>query len=137
MSDALPPMSADEPAVDYDAILRANAKRVFGEADPVSRLAALKELWSPDGQLIEPDHVYAGIEAISESIGVLLTSLPPGTSFNPLDPAAGHHGLGCLRWQAQDGSGATLPVSGTDVALIENGRIIRLYTLFKQLGTIN
>jgi hypothetical protein len=39
--------------MDYDSLLRANAKRVFSEPDVEQRLAALKELWAENGVLVE------------------------------------------------------------------------------------
>src|ERR1700738_3857217 len=39
--------------VDYDGLLRANAKRVFSEPSVERRLTALEELWVEDGVLVE------------------------------------------------------------------------------------
>jgi hypothetical protein len=95
-------------------------------------LASLAELWAADGVLIEPDHVHTGWEAISRSIGALLRVLPPGTTFAPEGPAVGHHGIGRLRWQAAGPDGRLGPVSGTDIAFIDGGRITRLYVILDQ-----
>jgi hypothetical protein len=116
-------------AIDYDGLLRANAKRVFSEPDVERRLTALKELWAEDGVLVENEHVVAGREAVSGSVGTLLKMLPPGTTFEAEGPAAGHHGLGRLRWRAVDSSGKPLGVTGTDIAFVEDGRIAKLYVI--------
>jgi hypothetical protein len=118
-----------EAPIDYDTILRANAARIFSEVDPEKRLEALSDLWVDDGLLIEPDKVLSGREAISRSVGALLRMLPPGTTFSPLGPAVGHHGMGRLRWQAISSDGSPGPVSGTDIAFIEGSRISRLYVI--------
>jgi hypothetical protein len=116
-------------ATDYDSLLRANAKRVFSEPDVQQRLAALKELWTAKGVLLENDRVVTGWDAVSSSVGGLLKMLPPGTTFEPREPAAGHHGLGRLRWRAVDSSGKPLGVTGTDIAFVEGGRIAKLYVI--------
>ena len=116
-------------APDYDPLLRANAKRVFSEPDVQQRLTALKELWVEKGVLLEKEHAVTGWDAVSSSVGALLKMLPPGTTFEPQGPAAGHHGLGRLRWRAVDSSGKPLGVTGTDIAVIEHGRITKLYVI--------
>jgi hypothetical protein len=116
-------------AIDYDKVLRANAKRVFSEPDVKRRLTALKELWVEDGVLVENEHVVTGWNTVSDSVGALLKMLPPGTTFEAEGPAVGHHGLGRLRWRAVDSSGKPLGVTGTDIAFIEDGRIAKLYVI--------
>jgi len=110
-----------------DTLLAANAVRVFSEADAGRRRAALADLWAADGILYEEGHVVEGIDAISRSVGDLLASLPPGTRFEPDGPAVAHNGVGRLRWQAVGADGEPAPVTGTDVAFFENGKIARLY----------
>ena len=116
-------------AVDYDSLLRANAKRVFSEPRVEQRLTALKELWAENGVLVENEHVVTGWEAVSVSVGALLKMLPPGTTFEAEGRAAGHHGLGRLRWHAVDSAGKPLGVTGTDIAFVEDGRIAKLYVI--------
>jgi hypothetical protein len=116
-------------AVDYDSLLRANAKRVFSEPDVERRLTALKELWAENGVLVENEHVVTGWDAVSDSVGALLKMLPPGTTFEADGPAAGHHGLGRLRWRAVASSGKPLGVTGTDIAFVEDGRMAKLYVI--------
>jgi hypothetical protein len=115
--------------MDYDGLLRANAKRVFNETSVERRLTALKELWAEDGVLVENEQAVTGWDAVSGSVGALLKMLPPGTTFEAEGPAAGHHGLGRLRWRAVDSSGKPLGVTGTDIAFVEDGRIAKLYVI--------
>ncbi|QIO36901.1 nuclear transport factor 2 family protein [Bradyrhizobium sp. 1(2017)] len=114
---------------DYDTILRANAERVFSERDPAARRRALDQLWLPDGILYEDGHAVTGLDAISDTVGALLDTLPPGMTFAAVGPAVGHHGLGRLRWQAKDGSGNPTPIWGTDVGIFRDGKIAQLYVL--------
>lgn len=115
--------------VDYDTILQANAKRVFSDRDAGARRRALDELWVLDGILYEDSHVITGLDAISDTVGALLDTLPPGITFAPTGRAIGHHGLGRLRWRAVDDKGQPGPISGTDVAILQDGKIARLYVL--------
>jgi hypothetical protein len=116
-------------AMDYDSLLRANAKRVFSEPRVEQRLAALKELWAENGVLVENEQVATGWDAVSVSVGAILKMLPPGATFEAEGRAAGHHGLGRLRWHALDSSGTPLGVTGTDIAFVEDGRIAKLYVI--------
>jgi hypothetical protein len=113
-------------AADYDSILQANLKRVFGERDASLRIAAIRDLYSPDAVLYEPDSIKAGYDAISQAVDELLASLPPTFVFSPIGPAIGHHGLARLRWRAGPPEGP-VAVTGTDVARIEAGRIASLH----------
>jgi hypothetical protein len=113
-------------AADYDGILQANLKRVFGERDAGLRATAIRDLYSPDAVLYEPDSIAAGHDAIAHAVEALLTSLPPAFVFSPIGPAVGHHGLARLRWRAGPPEGP-IAVTGTDVARIEAGRIASLH----------
>lgn len=118
----------------FGAVLTENAVRVFSERDPGKRMLALQEIWAPDGVLYEDGTVVTGIEAISATVGALLDNLPPGSRFSPDGPVVGHHGLARLRWIAVDASGAPGPVSGTDVAFVDNGRITSLYVFLNPMA---
>ncbi len=110
-------------------LLSDNARRVFSEPDGAKRIAALQDLWSADGTLFEDTSTAIGHEAISDSVGRLLDQLPPGTVFAPDGRAAGHHGVARLRWKATAADGTIGPVSGTDIAYVQNGKIERLYVI--------
>lgn len=114
---------------DLDTLMKANAKRIFSEKDPDCRIKALQDLWAPASSLFEEDAEYSGHEAISAAVGSLLERLPDGTAFVPEGNAAGHHGIARLRWRAASAEGTPLPVSGTDIAFVEDGLIVRLYVI--------
>ncbi|HEV7326546.1 MAG TPA: nuclear transport factor 2 family protein [Bosea sp. (in: a-proteobacteria)] len=113
-------------AADYDGILQANLKRVFGERDASLRAAAIRELYAPDAVLYEPDSIATGHDAIARAVEKLLASLPPAFVFSPIGPAVGHHGLARLCWRAGPPEGP-VAVTGTDVARIEARRIASLH----------
>ena len=81
----------------------------------------------------EPDASATGHAAISQSVGTLLSSLPPNFVFSPVGPAVDHHGVGRLRWQSGPPNGP-LAVTGTDVARIESGRIQTLHVFLDLPG---
>jgi SnoaL-like domain len=113
---------------DYDSLLRGNLQRVFNERDATKRAAALAELYVADPVMYEPTATVTGQAAISEVAGKLLEQFDPTFGFRPEGAAVGHHGLGSLRWQAGPAGGPVV-VTGTDVAEIVGGRIVRLWVL--------
>ncbi|MCA0177194.1 MAG: nuclear transport factor 2 family protein [Proteobacteria bacterium] len=111
----------------YDKLMQANIARVFNERDAVRRQAAIAELYAADATLFEPGTQAAGHAAIDAAVGGLLASLPPEAVFTATGPAVGHHGLGRLRWQSG-------PVTGTDVAHIDGGRIRTLHVFIDPMS---
>jgi hypothetical protein len=120
MSDAIEP--------DYDRLLRSNLQRVFNERDPQLRAQALAELTVAEPVMYEPDAVVEGRNAISAIAGRLLEQFGPDFAFVPEGRAAGHHGMGSLRWRAGPRDGEPI-VTGIDTAEIVGGRIVRLWVL--------
>lgn len=86
--------------INFDALMRANLARVFGERDVGRRRAALEELYTADAKLYEPDSVSTGRDAICGAVEALIARLPPKLVFTPVGIAVGHHGLGRLAWRA-------------------------------------
>lgn len=111
---------------DYDALMRSNLLRVFGEHDVDRRIEAIRELYAEDAVLNEPHAAAAGHRAISDAVSALLASLPPDFVFSAAGAAVGHHGVGRLNWRAGPPNGP-VAVTGTDVAHVENGRIVSLH----------
>jgi hypothetical protein len=114
--------------VNFDALMRANVARVFGERDVGRRRAALDELYTADAKLYEPDRVITGRDAICGAVEELIARLPPTVVFTPVGIALGHHGLGWLAWRAAAPGGAAV-VTGADVVQVEAGRIKSLHVL--------
>ena len=114
--------------INFDALMRANLTRVFGERDVGRRRAALEELYTVGAKLYEPDNVFTGRDAICGAVEALIARLPPKSEFTPVGVAVGHHGLGRLAWRAAPLGGAAV-VTGTDVVQVEAGRIKSLHVL--------
>ncbi len=112
--------------VDFDALMQAHLARVFGERDAGRRLSALKELYTEDATLFEPDAAATGYGAISRAIDALYAHLPSDFAFTASGVAVGHNGVARLHWRAGPPEGLAA-VTGTDVARVENGRIKALY----------
>ena len=118
------PGAAD--AIDLDSLMQANIVRVFNERNPDRRGAALRELYTENATLCDPEIVATGWDAISAAIDSLHRMLPPGFVFTATGHAVGHNGAARLFWQAGP-PGGPAAIMGTDVAHIENGRIKLLY----------
>jgi SnoaL-like domain len=120
--------------IDYDSLMQANLKRVFGERNSSHRTKAIAELYADDATLYEPPDTSAtGHAAINQAVDALLKNLPPNFVFTPIGPAVGHHGMGRLRWQSGPPNGPAA-VTGTDVARIEGGRIQSLHVFLDPTG---
>jgi hypothetical protein len=113
-------------ATGANALMRANVASVFNERNSDRRRAALGQLYTEDAILYEPEAVAIGRDAISEAVGKLLASLPPDVVFTVVADAVGHNDAARLFWRAGP-SGGPVAATGTDVALLEGGRIKRLY----------
>ena len=120
-------------SIDYDSVLQANLTRVFGERDAARRVKAIAEIYADDATLYEPDRSVTGHAAINQAVEALLSRLPPHFVFTSIGLAVGHHGMARLRWQAGPPSGP-IAVTGTDVALIESGRIQTLHVFLDPPG---
>ncbi len=121
-TDTTGPAQVAEP----DAIMRANMNRVFNERSAERRLEALGELYSSDATLYDPEAVATGREAISAAVDSLLGNFPPDFVFTAAGPAVGHNGAARLFWRLGP-PGRPAVVTGTDVALLEHGRVTCLY----------
>jgi hypothetical protein len=121
-------------SIDYDGLMQANAVRVFSERDPARRLDAIRELYTADAILTEPEGVSKGAAAISDAVAALLSKLPPAFAFTSIGAAVGHHGVGRLLWRAGPPNGPPA-VTGMDVAHFKDGRIQALYVFLDPATT--
>ena len=112
--------------IDLDSLMQSNIVRVFNERDPDRRGAALRDLYTENATLCDPETVATGWDAISGAIDSLHRMLPPGFVFTATGHAVGHNGAARLFWQAGP-PGGPAAITGTDVAHIHNGRIKLLY----------
>jgi hypothetical protein len=123
-----------DPPIDYDALMKANLTRVFGEHNVERRMAAIRELYAADAVLNEPHGSAQGHDAICEAVSILLAGLPPKFAFTALGSAIGHHGIGRLRWSSGE-PGRPAAVTGMDIAHFQNGRIHSLAVFLEPAGS--
>jgi hypothetical protein len=113
---------------DFDYLLRSNLVRVFNERDDDRRRIAIDALFVEEPVMYEPTNIVQGREEISRVAGDLLKQFGPTFRFVPEGVAVGHHGLAHLSWHAGPEDGP-VAVRGADAAIIENGKISRLWVL--------
>ena len=111
-------------------LMERNASEVFGEPDPGRRRRAIAELYAEDCAFYEAEGASIGQAAISDRVGRILDETPPGFAFSLVGPAEVIHDLGRLRWQTGP-AGAPPVLSGMDVAVFANGKILTLYTFIE------
>ncbi len=98
---------------------------VFNERDPERRVAVISAVYSPDIIFYEPEEAIEGPAALDRKVQQMLDGAP-GWVFRPAGEVSANHNLGRLTWHfGPDGEPPV--VTGTDVAIIDNGRIRSLY----------
>src|SRR5689334_1241798 len=112
-----------DPVVD---LMHANLLEVFAERDPERRWAAIERTYTDDVVFLDPDEVVQGRPALTEKAQRILDDAP-GLVFAPAGPVHANHDLAYQAWTFGP-DGAAPVVTGTDVALVRDGRISRIYT---------
>ncbi|WP_036479413.1 nuclear transport factor 2 family protein [Myxosarcina sp. GI1] len=111
---------------DYKQLMQSNLSAVFSEREPAFRIRAIEKLYVADPTLYEPIEIVRGRQAISDTVGRLLASLPPDFAFTVAGPVVGHHNMCCVQWRGGPQSGSAT-ISGSDVVQIEDGKIESIY----------
>jgi hypothetical protein len=111
-------------------LMERNLLAVFGQRDSARRAAAIGELYTADCTFFEAEEQVTGREALNAKVGSILKGAP-GFVFRAVGPAQVNHDLGRLRWQLGP-AGAPPVVTGTDIAVFEDGRIRALYTFLDE-----
>lgn len=109
-------------------LVRSNLLEVFGERDSTKRLSAIERLHAPQVVFTDPEGSVTGHLAVTTKAGRILASAPPEFVFRPVGLAYSAGDVAYLRW-AFGPEGAPPAVSGTDVVVVEEGRIVKLYTM--------
>jgi hypothetical protein len=111
-------------------LMERNLFDVFGQANSARRAAAIAELYTADCTFFEAEGQVTGREALNTKVESIRKDAP-GFVFRVAGPAQVNHDLGRLRWQLGP-AGAPPVVTGTDIAIFENGRIRALYTFLDE-----
>jgi hypothetical protein len=117
-----------EPVVaEIAELMRVNLLEVFNERDAGRRRAAIARTYAPDVTFSDPVETVTGHAAIDAKAQGLLDGAP-GFVFTPAGSVQVSRDLGYLAWNFGP-EGLPPAVRGVDIALVEDGRIARLYTL--------
>src|SRR4051812_37983766 len=111
-------------------ILTRSVTRVFNESDAEQRGVLMDGTYSQDLVFSDPEGTVTGLDAFAAKITELMAD-SAGLTFTLRGPVQESAGLGVASWQLAP-AGKPAVVSGTDVALIENGLITRMWTLLDQ-----
>jgi hypothetical protein len=111
-------------------MMERNLFEVFGQLNSVRRAATIAELYTTDCTFFEVEEQITGRAALNAKIESIIKDAP-GFVFRAAGPAQVNHDLGRLRWQLGP-VGAPPVVTGTDIALFEQGRIRALYTFLDE-----
>ncbi|MGS0688030.1 nuclear transport factor 2 family protein [Nakamurella sp. GG22] len=133
MTDApkpLPQSVPDGAAETITDILTRSVTEVFNASDAERRDVLMASTYSRDIVFADPEGTVTGLDAFAAKIAPLLAGSARLT-FTLRGPIQESAGLGVARWQLAT-AGQPPMVTGTDVALVENGLVTRMWTLLDQ-----
>lgn len=110
---------------DLADLVHRNLADVFDQRSELLRVLAMTELYAADATFTDHDGVVTGIDAINAKINDL-HARTPGFTFTPTEFHEVQE-LGSLSW-SYGPEGAAPAVTGTDIVIVANGRIAKLYT---------
>lgn len=101
----------------------------YCEPDAAKRMSAIRELWNPEGRLVDPPLEARGHQGIADQAATLLSQFPRH-SFERSTALDAHHGFVRYGWRLCDAGGATV-LEGVDVAELDAaGRLLRVVGFF-------
>ncbi len=110
----------------HSHLLMRNLLEVFNERDAGRRAEAVAAIHAPHVCFYESHGITQGHDALSARAQELLDQAPAFVFRAASEPATNHN-LERLSWQLGP-EDADPVVTGTDIALVSNGRIVSLYT---------
>jgi SnoaL-like domain len=111
-------------------LMERNLFEVFGRVNSTRRAATIAELYTADCTFFEAEEQISGRQALNAKVESILKDAP-GFVFRAAGAPQVDHDLGRLRWQF--GPAGALPVvTGTDIAIFEDGRIRAPYTFLDE-----
>lgn len=109
-------------------LVRENLLEVFGQRDATRRLAAIERLHAPQVVFTDPGGFVTGHQALNAKARDILESAPPDFVFRPAGSAYSAGDIAYIRWSFGPDGGPPV-VTGTDVVVVADGRISKLYTM--------
>src|SRR3954453_22699435 len=125
------PIEGEPPVADLTITIDTHLA-AYCEPDAERRAVLVGEVWSPQGQLVDPPMEGEGLDAIV-GLGDVVVTHYPGHTFTRTTSVDEHHGYARYGWAlgAPDGSVA---LSGTDVATVDtDGRLVKVVGFFGDL----
>ena len=101
----------------------------YCDADAARRAGAIREIWHPEGRLVDPPLEAQGHQGISE-LAAALQSQFPGHRFERTTAVDAHHQMLRYGWRLVSPAGAPA-VEGIDIADLDvDGRLSRVVGFF-------
>lgn len=114
---------------DVADLMRRNVLEVFNERDADRRRQAIGQLYAQDAVFYDPEGEARGHDAINAGAQRVLDGAPGLVFTIGVEPTAVHD-LGRISWQLGPSGGA--PVArGTDIGVVHDGRLQKLYTFLE------
>ncbi|WP_280503537.1 nuclear transport factor 2 family protein [Nocardia farcinica] len=104
---------------------------IWNTTDPVARRAAIARVFTDRPAYVDPLMDLSGREAIDAGIAAVQSQFP-GLVFRLAGPVDAHHEQARFRWELGPADGAAVVV-GFDVAILDGGRIDRVYGFLDQV----
>ena len=109
--------------------MRTQLLEVFNQRDPQQRRAVIERLYDPAVVFSDPEETVTGVDALDAKAQGLLDQAP-GFVFALDGPVLVSADLGHASWRFGPKDGKPV-VRGIDMALVKDGRIVRLYTVLQ------
>jgi hypothetical protein len=103
----------------------------YSETDPARRRELIEQVWTIDGQLVDPPLDATGRDAISDMAAAVQAQFP-GHSFRRSTAVDAHHGFARYGWELVSPDG-TVAVSGVDIAEVDQTGLHRVVGFFGDL----
>jgi hypothetical protein len=101
----------------------------YCEPDAGRRSAAIRELWNPEGRLVDPPLEARGHQGIADQAATLLAQFPQHR-FERDGAVDAHHGFLRYGWKLLDANSAAV-LQGVDFAELDaQGRLLRVVGFF-------
>jgi hypothetical protein len=110
------------------SLMNTNLLSVFNERSPETRKSAVESTYHPDIIFYDAEHSCRGHAELDRRVQIILDK-SPGWVFRHDGTISVNHNPGVLAWQFGPPDGEPI-VKGTDVAIVEDGKIKVLYVLF-------
>jgi hypothetical protein len=109
-----------------ESLIRENLFSVFGERDAKKRRDVIARIWASDGVFIDHGGRHVGHADLNNAVEKIQQKFP-GWVFTERGPLDAFHSIGRLPWNF--GPPVAAPaVTGLDVVVTENDKIVALYT---------